>query len=122
MANIGAGEIRVAYLVKKENVTLIDSMIKTTATITYDIAQSLQKIRYRYLNSTEMTFQPLSGHLKGRYDRVLFTSETDIVFKERDKILFDDMETYLMITRVLPQVQHGFFAISKKAPNILELG
>jgi len=121
MANMGAGEVRVAYLVKKQEITLVDSMIKDTATITYDVAKRLQKFRYRYLNSTEMTFQPLSGHLKGRYDRVLFSSETDIVFRERDKILFDDLKTTLIITRVLPQVQQGFFAISKKAPNILEL-
>jgi len=121
MANMGAGEVRVAYLVKKQEITLVDSMIKDTATITYDVAKRLQKFRYRYLNSTEMTFQPISAHLKGRYDRVLFSSETDIVFKERYKILFDDLKTTLSITRVFPQVQHGFFAISKKAPNILEL-
>jgi hypothetical protein len=120
MANIGAGEVRVAYLVKSEDITLVDSMIKDTATISYDVIKYTRKFRYRYLNSTEMTFQPLSGHLKGRYDRVIFCSETDIDFRERDKILFKEGNT-LSITRVLPQLQHGFFAISKKAPNILEL-
>ena len=120
MSNIGAGELITGYLVKKKDITLVDSMIKDTATITYDVAKYLKKFKFRYLTSSEMTFQPISAHLKGRYDRVVFSSETDIEFKERDKILFED-NTTLSITRIIPQVQHGYFMISKKAPNILEL-
>jgi hypothetical protein len=127
MSNIGAGELYDAYLVKKANVTLVDSMIKDTVVTSTEANQYMIPFRYRYLTSEEMTFQPLSAYLKGRYDRVLYTSEKDITFRERDKVLFTNSTTpnvinrSLNITRIIPQVQHGMFMITKKPPHILEM-
>jgi len=120
MSNIGAGEYLDAWLVKREEITQVDSMIKSTATVTTEIYKYTKPFKYRYLTATEMTFQPISAHLKGRYNRVLFTSETDIVFRERDKILFED-NSMLLINRLLPQYQNGMFLISNNPPHILEL-
>ena len=120
MANIGAGETREAWLIKSENVILVDSMIKTTDTEIIKQSEYTKYFKYRALTATEMTYQPLSSWLKGKYDKVIFTSDTEIQPNERDKILFDDGR-YLRITRKLPQEQIGFFAISKKFPHILEL-
>jgi hypothetical protein len=120
MANIGAGETRKAWLIKSENVNVVDSMIKDTESVTVVKKEYAKMFKYRTLTSTEMTYQPLSSWLKGKYDKTIFTSDTEIRPKERDKILFEDGR-YLMITRVLPQEQIGFFAINKKFPYILEL-
>ena len=120
MSNIGAGETYNAWLIKREYITLVDSLIKTSATETDSFTEYTQPFRFRYLTSSEMTFQPISAHLKGRYDRVIFTSELDLEFRERDKILFED-NTTLIINRAIPQKQHGMFLISKKTPIILEL-
>ena len=120
MANIGAGETRNAWLVKSENVTLVDSMIKSTDTETVKQSEYSKHFKYRALTTTEMTYQPLSSWLKGKYDMVIYTSDTNIKPNERDKILFEDGR-YLRIIRKLPQEQNGFFAISKKFPHILEL-
>ncbi|MCK9319498.1 hypothetical protein, partial [Methanoculleus sp.] len=68
----------------------------------------------------EMTSQPITGWLKGKFEKVIFTSETDIEFKERDFVLFEDGTKY-RITRVLEQSQHGAFLISRNFPHILEL-
>jgi hypothetical protein len=120
MANIGAGETRKAWLVKSEDVNVVDSMIKDTESITVVKKEYSKMFKYRALTATEMTYQPLSSWLKGKYDKVIFTSDTAIQPNERDKILFEDGR-YLRITRKLPQEQIGFFAISKKFPYILEL-
>jgi len=120
MANIGAGETRKAWLIKSENVTIVDSMMKDTDNETVIKSEYARMFKYRTLTATEMTYQPLSSWLKGKYDKTIFTSDTEIKPKERDKILFEDGR-YLRITRKLPQEQIGFFAISKKFPVILEL-
>jgi len=120
MANIGAGETRVAWLIKSENVSLVDSMIKDTDTETVKVSEYAKRFKYRVLTSTEMTYQPLSSWLKGKYDKTIFTSDTTIQPNERDKILFEDGR-YLRITRKLPQEQLGFYVFSKKFPVILEL-
>lgn len=121
MANVGAGEVLKAYLVTTDLITAVDTQYKSSTPVE-EIKKiyHLREFKYRYLTSSEMTFQPLTDSLKGRYDRTLFTSEIDIVFRERNKILFEDGR-YLMINRVLPQVQHGMFLINKKPPHILEL-
>jgi hypothetical protein len=71
-----------------------------------------------------MIYQPLSNHVKGKYDGVIFSSDTEIKPKNNDKIYFEGGildKKFLLIQRILPQIQHGMFMINKKAPNILEL-
>lgn len=121
MANLGAGEVLKAYLVKKELITVVDTQYKSSVPVE-EIKKiyKLKQIRYRYLTNTEATYQPINNWLKGKYDKVIFTSETDVEFRERDKILFDDGR-YLVINSVIPQTQHGAFLINRKPPHILEL-
>lgn len=125
MANIGAGETYHAYLVKKENVKLVDSLIKETIPTEENVTfEYMQSFRYRFLSQTEMTFQPISAWLKGKYDGIIFSSETEISPNANDKLYFIDgiLEgKSLLIARVIPQVQNGMFMISKKFPNIIEL-
>lgn len=120
MANLGAGEVLKAYLVKKELITVVDSQLKDTSVEEVKSIYKLKLFKYRHITDREMTTQPISGYLKGQFDKVIFTSETDIVFNERDKILFPD-KTTLVIERKIPQKQHGYFIISNKFPHILEL-
>ena len=124
MANIGAGETYHAYLVKKENVKLVDSLIKTILTEKNVTFEYMQSFRYRFLSQTEMTFQPISNWLKGKLDGVIYSSETEISPNQNDKVYFLDgilANKALLIMKVLPQVQHGMFMLSKKPPNIIEL-
>lgn len=120
MGNIGAGELLVAYLVKESVVTTVDSLLKTTTVEGISVVEGVTPFKYRYLTNNEMTTQPISNWLKGQFDKVIFTSETNIEFKERDYILFEN-GSKARITRKIPQVQHGMFLISKKPPHILEL-
>jgi len=121
MANVGAGEVLKAYLVKETLATELDSQLKTLV-----VSESIRNLegvkmfKYRYLTNNEMTLQPISNWLKGQFEKVLYTSETGITFKERDFVLFEDGTKY-RITRVLEQSQHGAFLISKNFPHILEL-
>jgi len=122
MANIGAGETYVGYLVKKDKFEMVDSLLKSSQPdVESKISVYTKQFRYRYLSSNEMTYLPISGWLKGKFDRVLFTSETDIKFSERDKIYLIEENKVLLITKVSPMVQHGYFAINKKPPHVLEL-
>jgi hypothetical protein len=125
MANIGAGETYTAYLVKKESVNLVDAFIKdNVASEEVFKPEYSQRFRYRFLSTNEMTFQPISSHLKGKFDGVIYTSETELRPRERDGIYFVDglMDgKFLRVSRVLPQMQHGAFVINMKHPNILEL-
>jgi hypothetical protein len=118
--NIGAGETLKAWLVKSKDIEAVDSLVKDTSVKDVIHSEYTQGFNYRTLNTSEMTYQPISNWLKGRYDKTMFTSDTSITPKERDKVLFED-GTFLRITRVLPQKQNGFFMFSKKFPNILEL-
>ena len=121
MSNIGAGEYRTAYLIKQTVITVVDSQIKSEAPVeTILNIDGVQGFRYRYLTEREMTFQPITAYMKGKFDKVIFSSETEITFDERNYILFDDGNK-LRITRVLPQTQHGAFLISRNAPHIIEL-
>lgn len=120
MANIGVGETFKAWLIKREKVTTVDSMIKDTEIEEIVRVVALKSFKYRHLSQKEMTIQPLSNHLKGRFDKVIFTSDTLIMPKERDKVLFED-GTMLTITRKIPQTQLYCYAFSKKFPHILEL-
>lgn len=125
MANIGAGETYNAYLIKKENVTVVDSMLSDTYTgDTNAVYEYMTPFQYRFLSAKEMAYFPISNHLKGKFDGVIFTSDFDLKPRQNDKILFID--GYLegkrtLITKVLPQVQMGMFVISKKFPLIIEL-
>lgn len=121
MGNIGAGELLDAYLVKESVITTVDSLLKTTSVVGISVVEGVTHFKYRYLTNNEMTMQPISNWLKGQFDKVIFTSETNIVFKERDYIIFESGER-ARITRKIPQVQHGMYLISKKPPHILELG
>jgi hypothetical protein len=120
MANIGVGETFDAWLVKSEDIAVVDSMIKSTETLNAIKSEYTKHFKYRHLSQSEMTYAPISGYLKGKFDKVIFTSETDISPKERDKILFKD-GTFLRVTRSLPQKQLGMYMFSKKFPHILEL-
>lgn len=120
MGNVGAGEVLTAYLIKESVANLIDSKLKDTSIETIAMLENVQSFKYRYLTNNEMTLQPLSSWLKGQFEKVLYTSETNIVFNERDFVLFENKQK-ARITRVIPQVQHGMFLISKKYPHILEL-
>ena len=121
MANIGAGETLVAYLIKKTVANDVNSQIKDTVpTDTILNLNGVYRFKYRHLSQSEMTYQPISNWLKGKFDRVLFTSETAIEFEERDFVMFESGKK-LRITRILPQSQHGAFLINKKYPHILEL-
>ena len=120
MANIGAGEVLTAYLVKESIANTIDSQIKDTSVEGIVILEGVTPFKYRYLTNNEMTTQPISDWLKGQFEKVLFTSETNIDFKERDFVLFEN-KTKLRITRIITQSQHGAFLISKNYPKILEL-
>lgn len=125
MANIGAGETQVAYLIKKSKATDVETqgnhhIEDTMPTETILNLDGVYRFKFRHLSQTEMTTQPISGWLKGVFDKVLFTSETNIIFEERDFIMFSNGKK-LRITRVLPQTQHGAFLVNKKPPHILEL-
>ena len=121
MGNIGAGELLTAYLIKESVATLVDTQLKSAVpTETILNLEGVTSFKYRYLTNNEMTTQPISGWLKGQFEKVLFTSETNIVFNERDFILFENKSKY-RITRVIAQPQHGMFLINKKYPHILEL-
>lgn len=120
MGNVGAGEVRPAYLIKRDVATDVDSQIKDTKIETLLYLDGVYLFEYRYLTQREMVYMPISNHLKGKVDRVLFTSETDVPFKERDKVMFEDGHK-LIITKVLPQSEHGMFLISQNPPHILEL-
>ena len=121
MGNIGAGELFTAYLVKESVVNTVDSLLKTTTIEGISVVEGVTPFKYRYLTNNEMTMQPISDWLKGQFDKVIFTSETNIEFKERDFILFSD-GVKARVNRKIPQVQHGMFLINKKPPHILELG
>lgn len=123
MANIGVGETYHAWLIEKSNVQDVNSYLNEldeAINITKFIATKGTHFKYRYLSQSEMTYQPISNHLKGKFDSVIFTSETNIKFKERQMVVFED-GTHLLITRKLPQTQINSFAFTKKPPHILEL-
>jgi len=120
MGNIGAGEVLTAYLIKESIANVVDSQLKETSIETIAKLESVESFKYRYLTNNEMTLQPLSNWVKGQFEKVLYTSEQNITFNERDFILFEN-KTKLRITRIIPQQQHGMFLISKKFPHILEL-
>mgnify|MGYP001240613849 CR=1 FL=1 len=120
MSNVGAGEVLKAYLVKKNQITTVDSMLKNTLVEDVAISNELKPFRFRYLTQSEMTFQPLSNWLKGKFDKVIFSSETTLNPAKYDGILFED-KSILRVQRILPQTMHGMFLINKKAPKILEL-
>ncbi len=120
MANIGAGEVLKAYLVKESVANVVNTQLKDTTIESVAYLDGVYAFKFRYLTNNEMTLQPISNWLKGQFEKVLFTSETHITFNERDFILFPN-GTKLRITRVIEQSQHGAFAISKHYPHILEL-
>lgn len=121
MSNIGVGETFIAYLIKKTVITDVETQIKTTApTETILNIEGVYRFKYRHLSQSEMTYQPISGWLKGKFDKVLFTSDRKVDFNERDFVMFEDGKR-LRIARAFPQTQHGAFLVNKKPPHILEL-
>ncbi len=121
MANIGAGETYRGYLVKQENWTSVDSLLKDTVPVVSDeISQYAQKFRYRYLSQEEITQQQMRGWLKASYSYVLFSSETTLTPKERDRVILEDGQTFI-ITKSQAMVQNTMFAFTKKPPHIMVL-
>lgn len=123
MRNIGIGETFLGYLVKSKDVSNIDSLLTSNTPIetilTYEVCHPF---RYRYLSEREMTDQPISSWLKGKYESVIFTSEIDYEFEERDRVFLEDNKSkFLSITNVIPQKHLGQYVITKKFPHILEL-
>ena len=123
MTNIGIGETYLGYLIKAKDVANIDTLLSavtpTETILTYEVCHPF---RYRYLSDYEMTNQPISAWLKGKFESVIFTSEIDYTFEERDRVFIEDEKTkYMTITNVIPQKQHGMYVITKKFPHILEL-
>lgn len=120
MGNIGVGEVYQGYLVKKEDFTTVDSLIKSSATESDTFKEYTTPFKYRYLSDREMTYQPLPSYLKEKMDKTIYTSELDLSPEERDKVLLESGK-YLRVVRIFPQKQHGMFLINKKTPFILEL-
>jgi hypothetical protein len=123
MTNIGVGETYLGYLIKAKDVANIDTLLSaltpTETILTYEVCHPF---KYRYLSEREMTNQPISSWLKGQYQSIIFTSEIDYVFEERDRVFLEDNKSkYLVIENVIPQKQLGQFVINKKYPHILEL-
>jgi len=120
MANIGVGETFNAFLVKASDITAVDSFLKTSATETTATCEQMQPFRYRYVDMREGLAQPIAAWLKGKEDRIIFTSETSIDPKPNDRI-YDGFSRYFIVVSVRPQRQLGAFVISKKFPFIIEL-
>lgn len=121
MANIGAGELLKGYLIKETMIDLVDSQLKDSIlSESISLIEGVTPFKYRYLTNNEMTTQPISGWLKGQFDRVIFTSETDVIFNQRDYVLLEDGRR-LVIDRVIKQTHLGMFLLNKKSPHILEL-
>jgi len=123
MTNIGIGETYLGYLIKAKDVANIDTLLSavtpTETILTYEVCHPF---RYRYLSDYEMTNQPISAWLKGKFESVIFTSEIDYTFEERDRVFLEDEKTkYMTITNVIPQKHLGMYVITKKFPHILEL-
>ena len=123
MTNIGIGETFLGYLIKAKDVSNIDTLLSVSTPIatvlTYEVCHPF---RYRYLSDYEMTNQPISAWLKGKFESVIFTSEIDYTFEERDRVFLEDEKMkYMTITNVIPQKHLGGYVITKKFPHILEL-
>lgn len=121
MGNIGASETYVGYLVKSANWAEVDSLLKDTSiNVAYQQSNYIQRFRFRYLSQEESTMQQLRGWLKGGFSAVIFSSETELSPKERDRVLFED-GTSLIVMQQKPLTSNGMFALSKKPPHVMVL-
>ncbi len=121
MANIGAGETYKAYYVEPTLVTKIDTLLSNSAPIESLVSVGMiRTFKYRYLTSNEMLSQPLSSWVKSQYENVIYTSETNIDFKNKAVIFTEDGKRHILDNKI-PQRQQGMFLVSKKYPHILEL-
>lgn len=121
MANIGAGETYHGYLIKAENITFVDSLIKESVPTQQIVSQGyMRPFRYRYLTESEMTQQQMRGWLKNTARAVIFTSETEIVPNAKDAVMLEN-GMLLRVPQKQPQPQQGMYMFSKKPPHILEL-
>ena len=122
MGNLGAGEFLRAYLIKETVIDTIDSQIKESILSQGTaIIEGVTPFRYRYLTNSEMTSQPITGWLKGQFKKVIYTSQTNIEFKERDIVLCEDDGRKFIIDNIMKQTHIGMFLLNKKSPHILEL-
>lgn len=123
--NIGAWETYTAYLVKKEDVAIVDAYIKGSVEFTEAIKSSVGKrFKYRFLTQEEVATQVMSGWLKNVKTGVIFSSETNINPKPKDKVYFVDgilKGEYLQVNIVKPNVEVASYAFNKKLPNIIDL-
>ena len=120
MGNIGVGETYVAWLVKKENMSVVDTLIKDTGTEMFRTIEYGKRFKYRYLSEREITYQPLPSYLKEKMDKTIYTSELGLYPNERDVVYLENGR-HFRVVNLFPQKQHGMFLISKKTPFILEL-
>ena len=121
MSNIGTGETYKAYYVEPTLVTKIDTLLSDSAPIESLVSVGMVRtFKYRYLTSNEMLSQPLSSWVKAQYENVIYTSETNIDFKNKAVIFTEDGKRHILDNKI-PQRQQGMFLVSKKYPHILEL-
>lgn len=121
MSNIGTGETYKAYYVEPSFVEKVDSLLKDSVPIGSLVeTKMVRTFKYRYLTSNEMLSQPLSSWVKSQYENVIYTSETNIDFKNKGLVFTEDMKRHILDNKI-PQRQQGMFLVSKKYPHILEL-
>ena len=121
MANLGAGETFVGYLIKSSEITTVNSFIKDNSVEALATCEAVKSFRYRYMSANESITQALPSWLKGKLSDVIFTSETDIDPRLNDIIYLEIDYKKRVINSVIPQRQLGMFALSKKFPFVLEL-
>ena len=121
MANLGAGETFVGYLIKSSEITTVNSFIKDNSVEALATCEAVTSFRYRYMSANESITQALPSWLKGKLSDVIFTSETDIDPRLNDIIYLEIDYKKRVINSVIPQRQLGMFALSKKFPFVLEL-
>ncbi|MCK9575884.1 MAG: hypothetical protein WC143_08190 [Eubacteriales bacterium] len=121
MSNIGVGETYCGIYIEQGYISKVDSLLGNTLPVTTLIGtQYIKTFKYRYLTSSEMLTQPISGWVKNKYEDVIFTSENSVDWKTKSLIYTQDGKRHILENK-LPQRQHGMFLISQKFPHILEL-
>jgi len=120
MRNVGAGETYNGYLVKKSDITNVESFIKTTSSVSVTTCEALTPFRYRYIDANERLAMALPAWAREQASNVIFTSDADITPSVNDRVYFED-GTFLLVVEVMPQRQLGAYMFSKKFPYVIRL-